>query len=146
MPTGQTVTCCHDLTLKDIDRYPVLLCRDIEAKQNRLLAIASYAQELGRSVHVLVLLPPADQLAKALHTNTPSAQGVIGMFRRPLLVPVDSFQVVGTSSGFWAPEPDLYSRLAAFGRQLRETGEKFPHLGGVFDDLGEEFQKCLTAE
>lgn len=141
LPLRLEVRDTHDLRL--VDQEPTLLCTSLEADPARLLPLIVVAQEQGRAVHVRVLLPSPETLARTFHVPIQEAQRNLGKFRRPLPLLPTTFQIESSASGFWLPEPDVYSKLSTFAAHLADVGQQFPHLGGLFDDLTEELRQCL---
>lgn len=143
LPLHLEVMTCNDILTKDHRNYEALLHTSTDTQPTNSLPIAALAMERGWTVNVIVLLPSPETLAKALKQSIPSAQTLIGKFRRPFPIPVSSFRVESSASGYWLAEPDMFSKLLAFQRRLREAAEQYPHLE-IFEDLGKELEACLN--
>jgi hypothetical protein len=143
LPLSAEIQTCNDLLLKDALSFPTLIHTSTDIQPTNCLPLAGLARERGWLVKVIVLLPSPEDLARFLKQPVQVCQGILSRYRRHFPIPVDGFQTENHASGYFAPEPDMFSKLATFRARLLGLETEYPHLGGVFEDLLKEFDACL---
>ena len=145
LPIHKEIQTCSQLLARDAPSGSTLVHTNTDLRAVRSYPIAALARERGWDVRLLVLLANPETIAKGLHIDIPAAQRVLSEFRRPFPLPVVSCQIEGLAGGYWCPETDMTTRVHGVIQRLKECEEKYPHLGGVFDDLAKELQACLES-